>query len=128
MIFLRWWHEKAVSEALGVSDSDWPPKLEREPEAYTGEELEKLFAEADDEERLLLKCFLCSELRSGELEHLRYGDIDFLHSLWAVRHKTNHKLKTENSQRDVIAPEWLTGQIARAHGEGRAQQIRPRLP
>ncbi len=122
MIFLRWWHEKEVSEALGVSDSDWPPKLEREPEAYTEEELEKLFAEADDEERLLLKCFLCSGLRSGELEHLRYGDIDFLHSLWAVRHKTNHNLKTDNSQRDVITPEWLTGQIAERMEAGKKKK------
>ena len=112
MIFLRWWHEKEVSEALGVSNSDWPPKLEREPEAYTEEEIATLFAEADDEERLLLLGFLCSGLRSGELEHLRYGDIDFQHSIWAVRHKRNHALKTETSQRDVIAPDWLTRQIA----------------
>lgn len=112
MIFLRWWHETEVSKALNISDSDWPPKLEREPEAYTDEELAKLLGEADNEERLLLHCFLCTGLRSGELEHLRYGDIDFEHSLWAVRHKTNHKLKTDTSQRDVIAPEWLTRQIA----------------
>jgi hypothetical protein len=46
--------------------------------------------------------------RDGELSHLIYGDIDVRHSVWKVRAKEDHNLKTKGSRRDVPVGEWLT--------------------
>jgi integrase/recombinase XerD len=106
MVFLKWCGIKTA-----VKKEDWPKKPEREPEEYTDEEITKLFEAADAEERLLLKCFLSTGLRSGEMAHLTYGDIDFKHSVWTVQPKKGWATKTDSSQRDVPAPEWLTKMI-----------------
>src|SRR5256886_980768 len=80
MVFLKWAGVRA-----GVKKDDWPRKPEREPEEYSDEEIKTLLSAAENGERLVLHCFLCSALRSGELSHLTYGDIDFKHSVWTVR-------------------------------------------
>jgi integrase len=104
-IFLAW--AKHPAEGLGIKKGDWPPKVERDPEAYTEEEIDKLLKVASGtfrgiakkngekrDDRLLLKAFLYSGLRDGELQHLSYNDIDVKHSLWIVRPKEGHELKT----------------------------------
>src|ERR1700733_1009319 len=111
-IFLAW--AKHSAEGLGIKKGDWPAKVERDPEAYTEEEIDKMLKAASGtfrgtpkkegekrDDRLLLKAFLNSGLRDGELQHLAYGDIDIKHSLWTVRPKEGHKLKTVESQRRV---------------------------
>jgi integrase len=121
-IFLAW--AKHPAKELGIKKGDWPPKIERDPEAYTEEEIDKLLKVASGtfrgiakkegekrDDRLLLKAFLYSGLRDGELQHLSYGDIDVKHSLWIVRPKTAHKLKTKESQRRVPVGEALTKKI-----------------
>ena len=106
MVFLKWAGVKTA-----VKKDDWPRKQEREPEEYTEEEIKALLSAAENGERLVLQCFLCSALRSGELAHLTYGDIDFKHSVWTVRPKSDWATKTENSQRDVPVPAWLTAKL-----------------
>ena len=103
MVFLKW-----AGVRIGLRKDDWPPKPVREPEEYMDEEINKLLNEADNEERLVLNSFLCSGLRSGELAHLTYADIDFNHSVWTVRPKFGWKTKTAESQRGVPVPTWLT--------------------
>src|SRR5580704_1948473 len=108
-VFLPW--AKHPAEGLGTKKGDWPVKEERDPEAYTEEEIGKLLkvasgtfrglakkAEETRDDRLLLKSFLYPGLRDGELRHLSYNDIDVKHSLWTVRPKTAHNLKTKESQ------------------------------
>jgi integrase len=130
-IFLAW--AKHSAEGLGIKKGDWPAKVERDPEAYTEEEINKLLkvasgtfrgiAKKDGEkrdDRLLLKAFLNSGLRDGELQHLSYGDIDVQHSLWIVRPKERHNLKTKESQRRVPVGEALTKKIMeQKEAEGR---------
>jgi integrase len=130
-IFLAW--AKHPAEGLGIKKGDWPAKEERDPEAYTSEEIDKLLkvasgtfrgmAKKDGEkrdDRLLLKAFLYSGLRDGELQHLSYGDIDVKHSLWRVRPKEAHNLKTKESQRRVPVDEDLTKKIMeRKEAEGK---------
>jgi integrase len=71
------------------------------------------------DDRLLLWSFLKSGLRDGELQHLSYGDIDVRHSLWIVRPKEAHNLKTRESQRRMPVGEWLTKKIVdRKEAEG----------
>ena len=130
-IFLAW--AKHPAEGLGIKKGDWPPKTERDPEAYTEEEIDKFLKAASGtfrgiakkagetrDDRLLLKAFLYSGLRDGELQHLSYGDIDVRHSLWIVRPKTAHNLKTKESQRRVPVGEELTKKIMeRREAEGK---------
>ncbi len=121
-IFFVW--AKGEEDTLGLNDNDWPEKPERDPEAYTEEEIKKLLETAagtlrglerkDDEkkdDRLLLWAFMNSGLRDGELSHLTYGDIDVKHSVWKVRAKQDHNLKTKGSKRDVPVGEWLTAKV-----------------
>jgi len=133
MIFLKWCGTHA-----GVKKNDWPAKPEREPEEYSDEEIEKLLVAADTEniktksprhkrshqgeERLLLNSFLCSAMRSGELEHLTYGDVDFKNSVWTVQPKMDWKTKTRGSQRDVPIPAWLTKRIHQRMTDGNHQR------
>jgi integrase len=106
MVFLKWCGVQTKLRA-----DDWPPKPEREPEEYTDDEINALLNHATGEERLVLNSFLCSGLRSGELAHLCFGDIDFKHSVWTVQPKTDWNTKTVESQRDVPVPVWLTIKI-----------------
>jgi integrase/recombinase XerC len=136
MIFLKWCNVKP-----GVKPDDWPPCPEREPEEYRDEEINALLGAAlsnvdpkelqsprhqpsQTDERLLLNCFLCTGLRSGEIAHLTYGDIDFKHSVWTVQPKEGleWRTKTEGSQRDVPAPEWLTKKIYKRMVEGQREK------
>jgi integrase len=118
-VFMKW-----AGHRSGVRKNDWPAKPEREPEAYTEEEIDAMLqaaagtfrghkrrkGEAKDD-RLLLNAFLLSGLRDGELQHLSYDDIDVKNSLWTVRPKNGHNLKTAQSQRVVPVSEWLTKKI-----------------
>ncbi len=108
MVFLKWCGLKP-----GVKGGDWPNKPEREPEEYSDEEIEKLLMAADSDERLVLNSFLCSGVRSAELAHMTYGDIDYKHSVWKIRPKDGWQTKTEASQRDVPVAAWLTQKIQR---------------
>jgi integrase len=58
-----------------------------------------------------LNAFLNTGLRDGEMAHLTYADIDAHNSLWSVKPKNGHNLKTKESQRVVPVGEWLTKKI-----------------
>jgi len=121
-IFFVW--ARGEEDTLGLKESDWPEKPERDPEAYTEEEIKLLLETAattwrgierkkgeKKDDRLLLWAFLNSGMRDGELSHLTYGDIDTKHSLWKVRAKEDHSLKTKGSKRDIPVGEWLTTKV-----------------
>ena len=121
-IFFVW--AKGDADTLGLNENDWPEKPERDPEAYSEEEIKKMLETAagtfrglkrgngeKKDDRLLINAFLNSGLRDGELSHLAYGDIDIKHSLWKVRAKDGHNLKTSGSKRNVPVGEWLTAKI-----------------
>jgi integrase len=116
-VFFKWAGRSFIS--MGTKKSDWFPKPEREPEAYTEEEMNALFKAANDNERLVLKSFLNSGFRSGELAHLTYSDIDAQYSIWKVRPKTlvlsdgrrEWKPKTQESQREVAVHPNITKKI-----------------
>ncbi len=127
-IFLKW-----AGAGIGMKKNDWPSKPEREPEAYTEEEIDAMLKVAagtfrgmkrregeKKDDRLLLNAFLLTGLRDGELQHLSYNDIDAKHSLWTVRPKNGHNLKTQESQRVVPVGEWLTKKVLeRMKSEGK---------
>lgn len=98
MVFFKW-----ANHPTGIKADDWPKKPKPDPEEFSDEELEAMFKVADAEERLILKSFLFSAMREGELAHLTYGDIDFRDSLWRVRRKdtSEWELKTPAAQREI---------------------------
>jgi integrase len=106
MIFFAWAKHK-----VDIKKNDWPSKPERDPEEYHADEIEKLLKAANKDERLLLNAFLNSGLRDGEMAHLTFGDIDTRNSLWSVRPKGGHNLKTKHAPRVVPVGEWLRKKI-----------------
>lgn len=106
MVFLKW-----AGVSTRVQKSDWPEKVERQVEIYEDEDLKEMFEAAHTTERLIMKSFLFSGLRSGEMAHLTYGDIDFKNSIWKVQPKDGWKTKTKESRREVPVPESHTKKI-----------------
>ena len=70
-----------------VKKTDWPRYTEEEPEIYEQEELAKLFAACDAEERLWYEFFLMTGMREQEVMHTYWSDINFAHATVRVSHK-----------------------------------------
>jgi integrase/recombinase XerD len=70
-----------------VGKNDWPRYTEEEPEIYEQEELDKLFAKCDAEERLWYEFFLMTGMREQEVMYTYWSDINFTASTVRVSHK-----------------------------------------
>ena len=66
---------------------DWPRFTEEEPEIYENEELVKLFAVCDAEEKLWYEFFLMSGMREQEVMYTYWSDVNFAASTVKVTHK-----------------------------------------
>jgi integrase/recombinase XerD len=67
--------------------NDWPRFTEEEPEIYEKEELDKLFAKCDSEERLWYEFFLMTGEREQEVMYTYWSDVNFAASTVRVSHK-----------------------------------------
>ena len=70
-----------------VGKNDWPRYTEEEPEMYETEELGKLFAACDAEERLWYEFFLMTGMREQEVMYTYWSDVNFAASTVRVTHK-----------------------------------------
>jgi integrase/recombinase XerD len=70
-----------------VGKNDWPRFTEEEPETYEQEDLDKLFAACDDEERLWYEFFLMTGMREQEVMYTYWSDVNFAHATVRVSHK-----------------------------------------
>jgi integrase len=70
-----------------VGKNDWPRFTEEEPEIYEQEELDKLFAKCDAEERLWYEFFLMTGEREQEVMYTYWSDVNFTASIVRVSHK-----------------------------------------
>ncbi|MGB8783489.1 MAG: tyrosine-type recombinase/integrase [Terriglobales bacterium] len=70
-----------------VGKNDWPRYTEEEPEIYEQEELDKLFAKCDPEERLWYEFFLMTGEREQEVMYTYWSDVNFAASTVRVSHK-----------------------------------------
>jgi integrase/recombinase XerD len=70
-----------------VGKNDWPRFTEEEPEIYEEEQLDKLFAACDDEERLWYEFFLMTGMREQEVMYTYWTDVNFAASTVRVSHK-----------------------------------------
>ena len=67
--------------------NDWPRYTEEEPEMYEQEELDKLFAACDEEERLWYEFFLMTGMREQEVMYTYWSDVNLAHATVRVSHK-----------------------------------------
>jgi integrase len=70
-----------------VGENDWPRYTEEEPEIYEQEELDKLFAKCDTEERLWYGFFLMTGEREQEVMYTYWSDVSLAASTVRVSHK-----------------------------------------
>jgi len=70
-----------------LKPSDWPKATLPEPEIYEQEELDKLFAACDPEERLWFEFFLMTGMREQEVMHTYWSDINFTDHTARVSYK-----------------------------------------
>jgi integrase len=70
-----------------VGKNDWPRYTEEEPEMYEPEDLDKLFAACDAEEKLWYEFFLMTGMREQEVMYTYWSDINLVHATVRVSHK-----------------------------------------
>jgi len=70
-----------------VGKNDWPRYTEEEPEMYEPEELDKLFAACDAEEKLWYQFFLMTGMREQEVIYTYWSDVNLAHATVRVSHK-----------------------------------------
>ena len=70
-----------------VNKNDWPRFTEEEPEVYEREELKKLFAACDAEERLWFEFFLMTGMREQEVMYTYWSDVNLASHTVRVSHK-----------------------------------------
>ncbi len=70
-----------------VGKNDWPRFVEEEPEVYEREELEKLFAACDADERLWYEFFLMTGMREQEVMFTYWTDVNLTSHTVRVSHK-----------------------------------------
>src|SRR5207245_9095815 len=95
-----------------VGKNDWPRFVEEEPEVYEREELEKLFAVCDEEERLWYEFFLMTGMREQEVMHCSWADINLTRSTVTVRYKAEYGFSPKNYKEcEVPIPAKLVKQL-----------------
>ncbi|MBZ5689744.1 MAG: site-specific integrase [Acidobacteriia bacterium] len=70
-----------------VGKNDWPRFVEEEPEVYEKEELGKLLAACDANERLWYEFFLMTGMREQEVTHTYWTDVNLTSHTVRVSHK-----------------------------------------
>ena len=70
-----------------VKKNDWPRYTEEEPEIYEPEELDKLLAACDEEERLWYEFFLMTGMREQEVIYTYWSDVNVAQATVRVSHK-----------------------------------------
>jgi integrase len=98
-----------------VGKNDWPRYVEEEPEIYEREELDKLFAACDAEERLWYEFFLMTGMREQEVMHCSWGDINLSRSTVTVRYKPEYGFSPKNyREREIPIPARLVKKLKAA--------------
>jgi site-specific recombinase XerD len=99
-----------------VGKSDWPRFTEEEPEIYEQEELDKLFAACDAEERLWYEFFLMTGMREQEAMYCYWSDVNFAASTVRVSHKPDRGWTPKAyKEREIPIPtKLMTSALARS--------------
>ena len=91
-----------------VTKNDRPRFVEEEPEVYEREELERLFAVCDAEERLWFEFFLMTGCRVQEVMYAYWSDINLTQATVRVTHKPDRGWTPKAyKEREIPIPEIL---------------------
>ena len=101
-----------------VGKNDWPRYTEEEPEVYEQQELDKLFAACDAEERLWYEFFLMTGEREQEVMYTYWSDVNFAASTVRVSHKPDRGW-TPNAykEREIPIPSKLARSLKARKGK-----------
>jgi integrase len=92
--------------------NDWPRFTEEEPEIYEREELDKLLADCDAEERLWFEFFLMTGMREQEVMHCSWQDVNLSRGTVTVRYKPRYGFSPKNyKEREVPIPSKLVANL-----------------
>ena len=92
-----------------VGKNDWPRYTEEEPEIYELEELDKLLAACDEEERLWYEFFLMTGMREQEVMYTYWSDVNLAHATVRVSHKPDRGWTPKAyKEREIPIPSKLT--------------------
>src|SRR5690242_5456452 len=92
--------------------NDWPRFTEEEPEIYEQEELDKLFAGCDTEERLWFEFFLMTGMREQEVMHVYWSDVNLKASTVRVTHKPDRGWTPKAyKEREIPIPSRLASSL-----------------
>jgi len=95
--------------------SDWPRYVEEEPEIYEREELDKLFADCNSDERLWYEFFLMTGMREQEVMHCSWEDVNLSRSTITVRYKPEYGFSPKNyREREIPIPAKLVKKLKAA--------------
>jgi integrase/recombinase XerD len=95
--------------------NDWPRYVEEEPEIYERDELDKLFAACNQEERLWYEFFLMTGMREQEVMHCSWEDIHLSRGTIRVRYKPEYGFSPKSyREREVPIPAKLLKKIKAA--------------
>jgi integrase len=104
-----------------VRRGDWPRYTEEEPEVYDKQELEKLFAACDPQERLYFRFLLMTGMREQEMMYATWGDVDFTQGVVTVRWKKEYGFSPKNyKEREIPIPSKLLAELKEAKKKAQA--------
>jgi integrase/recombinase XerD len=94
-----------------LKKGDWPSYVEREPEVYEPEELDRLFAACDLRNRVLFEFFLMTGMRDAEVRHTCWSDIS-PRQFVRVKSKPEWQFTPKNwEEREVPIPDKLMASL-----------------
>jgi integrase/recombinase XerD len=112
----------------------WPRFTEKEPDAFTRDELVRLFEAADPEDRLVFQFFLSTGLREGEVAHATWQNLSFQNKLYTVRENRGRNFQPKSRRErsiplpdDLLAALWErrqanpTAQLIFPNGQGEVE-------
>lgn len=92
--------------------NDWPRFTEEEPEIYEQEELKKLFAKCDAEERLWYEFFLMTGMREQEVMYTYWSDVNLAGCTVRVSHKPDKDWTPKAyKEREIPIPSKLVNSL-----------------
>jgi integrase/recombinase XerD len=95
-----------------VGKNDWPRYVEEEPEVYEREDLDKLFAACDQQEKLWFEFFLMTGMREQEVMHCSWDDINLTRGTVTVRYKPEYGFSPKNyREREIPIPAKLVKEL-----------------
>jgi integrase/recombinase XerD len=92
--------------------NDWPRFTEEEPEIYEQEELKKLFAKCNAEERLWYEFFLMTGMREQEVMYTYWSDVNLAGCTVRVSHKPDKDWTPKAyKEREIPIPSKLVNSL-----------------